>query len=270
MAATAPVSASTRLASPRCFLARCRSGAEPIEGMFRPTGRPTEPALRDADGIGTMALTRFRLEPLYCCIGPGGGRIHPIVQQPELSDGALSELANRAKGGDPTATERLFLLLLPRVRNLVRYLVRGDRDVDDLSQDALVMILKGMHGYRADGPFRAWVDRVVARSVFATLKRRASAPPVAAGEDLRDEHGGTLGGQGHEAYYMRRKLVDWLDRLPEAQRVALVLHYVMGLTIPEAATELGIAEETLRSRLRLAKDRMRSLIEDVPRQQGVI
>jgi RNA polymerase sigma-70 factor (ECF subfamily) len=216
------------------------------------------------------ALTRFPREPLYLYIeAQGASHPHPIVQRRELSDGALSDLANKAKGGDPAATEQLFLQLLPRVRNLVRYLVRGDRDVDDLSQDALVMILKGMHGYRADGPFRAWVDRVVARSVFASLKRRASVPPV----DERDGHavaaeGGS--GSGHEAYCMRRKLVDWLDRLPEAQRSALVLHYVMGLTIPEAASELGVAEETVRSRLRLAKDRLRSVIEDVPRQQGVM
>lgn len=190
------------------------------------------------------------------------------MQRRELSDSALSDLANRARGGDPAATEQLFLQLLPRVRNLVRYLVRGDRDVDDLSQDALVMILKGMHGYRAEGPFRAWVDRVVARSVFATLKRRASAPPVAERDAEAVES--PIASGGHEAYCMRRKLVDWLDRLPEAQRIALVLHYVMGLTIPEAASELGVAEETLRSRLRLAKDRLRSVIEDVPRQQGVV
>ena len=191
------------------------------------------------------------------------------MQQPELSEGALSELASEARGGDPLATERLFLSLLPRVRNLVRYLVRGDRDVDDLSQDALVMILRGLHGYRADGPFRAWVDRVVARSVFAALKRRASAPPLAARQTIAEEtEGVTLG--GHEAYCMRRKLVDWLDRVPEPQRVALVLHYVMGLTIPEVALELEVAEETVRSRLRLAKERVRSVIEDAPRQQEVM
>jgi RNA polymerase sigma-70 factor, ECF subfamily len=191
------------------------------------------------------------------------------VQRRELSDGALSELANQAKGGDPTATERLFLQLLPRVRNLVRYLVRGDRDVDDLSQDALVMILKGMHGYRADGPFRAWVDRVVARSVFAALKRRAASPAVIERDGQTAMTEG-VSAAGHEAYCMRRKLVEGLDLLPEAQRAALVLHYVMGLTIPEAAAELGVAEETVRSRLRLAKDRLRSTIDDVPRQQGVM
>ena len=191
------------------------------------------------------------------------------MPQRELSDSALSELARKATGGDASATEQLFLQLLPRVRNLVRYLVRGDRDVDDLSQDALVMILKGMPGYRADGPFRAWVDRVVARSVFAALKRRASVVLLAEREAQTELEAASYDA-GDEAYCLRRRLVALLDRLPEAQRVALVLHYVMGLTISEASNELGVAEETLRSRLRLAKDRLRSAIEDVPQQQGVM
>jgi len=197
-------------------------------------------------------------------IEPAGEQLHPIVQQPELSDGALSELAERATRGDPAATERLFLQLLPRVRNLVRYLVRGDRDVDDLSQDALVMILKGMHGYRAEGPFRAWADRVVARSVFAALKRRSPRP--AEREALAAEL--ALGTGGHDTFYSRRELVAWLDTLPEAQRAALVLHHVMGLTIPEVASELAVGEETVRSRLRLAKERLRSAIDGAPREQG--
>jgi RNA polymerase sigma-70 factor (ECF subfamily) len=201
-------------------------------------------------------------------IGLAAEQPHPIVQQPELSDGALSELAQRATTGDPEATERLFLQLLPRVRNLVRYLVRGDRDVDDFSQDALVMILKGMHGYRADGPFRAWADRVVARSVFATLKRRSSAPAPAEREALAAEV--ALGAGGYDAYCTRRELVAWLDCISEAQRAVLVLHHVMGLTVPEVAQELAVAEETVRSRLRVAKERLRGVIDAAPRQQGVV
>jgi hypothetical protein len=37
-----------------------------------------------------------------------------------------------AIGGDETATRDLLTEILPRVRNLVRYLVRGDEDVDDI------------------------------------------------------------------------------------------------------------------------------------------
>ena len=202
-----------------------------------------------------MVLIELAREPLL-----------PIVQQPELSDGALSELAERATTGDPAAIERLFVQILPRVRNLVRYLVRGDRDVDDFSQDALVMILKGMHGYRAEGAFRAWADRVVARSVFASLKRRSPRP--AEREALAAELAVSSG--HHDTFYSRRELVAWLDTLPEAQRTPLVLHHVMGLTIPEVASELGVVEETVRSRLRLAKERLRGAIEAAPREQGAV
>src|SRR5262245_38204484 len=47
-------------------------------------------------------------------------------------------LAEAAARGDRKAAEALLRALLPRVRNLVRYFVRGDAEVDDISQEALV------------------------------------------------------------------------------------------------------------------------------------
>ena len=57
----------------------------------------------------------------------------------------------------------LLTEILPRVRNLVRYLVRGDEDVDDIAQDALVAVMEDLRGYRGEGRFESWVDRIVAR-----------------------------------------------------------------------------------------------------------
>ena len=76
-----------------------------------------------------------------------------------------------AASGDRRAAERLLRDALPRVRNLVRYLVRGDSDVEDIAQEALVALLKGLHTYRGEGSFQAWADRIVARTTFAYLKK---------------------------------------------------------------------------------------------------
>jgi RNA polymerase sigma-70 factor (ECF subfamily) len=183
------------------------------------------------------------------------------VADTELSDQELSELAGQVASGDVRATERLFLLLLPRVRNLVRYLVRGDREVDDLSQDALVTLLRGMPTYRGEGAFRSWADRVVARSVFAARKRvspeqASDAEPTASSELNR----GSEMPSG-DAYCQRREMVTHLDTLPEGQRAALVLHYVLGLTVPEVSEELGVPQETVRSRLRLGKNQLRQRLD---------
>lgn len=175
-------------------------------------------------------------------------------------DDAGARLVERAMQGDPNALEALFLQLLPRVRNLVRYLVRGDGDVDDLSQEALVKILDGFESYRAEGSFSAWADRVTVRSVFARLKRVSPTPVGEAVEQIesRDDSSGGL----PDVLYDRRRVVVLLDELPQEQRDALVLHYVVGLSIKETADEVAAPEETVRSRIRLGKDRLKQWMLD--------
>jgi RNA polymerase sigma-70 factor (ECF subfamily) len=163
-----------------------------------------------------------------------------------------------AAGGDRAAAQALLFELLPRVRNLVRYLMRGDRDVDDVAQDALIAVLRGLGSYRGEGPFEAWVDRTVARTAFAHARRRtrARADEQRSGPELRLFHGGAT---PPDEYAARRRAVHILDELPETQREAFVLHHVLGLSAPEVATETGVSMETVRSRLRLARARLRDL-----------
>lgn len=188
------------------------------------------------------------------------------MRETDISDAELAELASQVVCGPlvdvgARAAERLFLHLYPRVRNLVRYLVRGDREVDDLSQEALMTLLRGLPSYRGEGPFLSWADRVVARAVFAA-RRKGNAEvatdleanvPNELSEGSEPPHGDT--------YCERREMAAHLDCLPETQRSALVLHYVMGWTVPEIADELGVSSETVRSRLRLGKSQLRRRLD---------
>jgi RNA polymerase sigma-70 factor (ECF subfamily) len=161
-----------------------------------------------------------------------------------------------AAGGDRAAAQSLLLELLPRVRNLVRYLARGDADVDDLAQLALCEILRALGGYRNEGSLGSFVDRITVRVALRQIKQRRTerARLDAAQPDLRvvssrpdqpDEH------------TLRRETVKLLDALPGDQREAVVLHHVVGLSVPELAAELGIPFETARSRLRLGLQKLR-------------
>jgi RNA polymerase sigma-70 factor (ECF subfamily) len=169
----------------------------------------------------------------------------------------IDSRAAAAARGDRAAAEALLAELLPRVRNLVRYLVRGDRDVDDIAQEALIAIARGLAGYRGEGTITAWADRIAARATFAYLRRERRAVGY-------DDPGADLAsvphpGDGPDQYAERRQLVRLLDQLPDDQRHALVLHHAMGLSVPEIAESLGISAETVRSRLRLGKGKLRAL-----------
>src|SRR6185436_15938595 len=111
-----------------------------------------------------------------------------------------------------------------RVRNLVRYLIRGDSAVDDIAQEALVAVLRGLGGYRAEGAFQSWVDRVVARTTFALIRKKraneAQSAPEDAAPGVEDER--------IDSYVLRRQLAVQLDKLPVEQRDALVLHFAVG------------------------------------------
>lgn len=162
-----------------------------------------------------------------------------------------------AARGDRAAAEALLTELLPRVRNLVRYLVRGDRDVDDIAQEALIAIARGLAGYRGEGTLAAWADRIAARTTFAYLRRERRAPGHdAGGADLTSV---PHPDDGPDHYAERRQLVRLLDQIPDDQRHALVLHHAMGMSVPELAEALAVSAETVRSRLRLGKAKLRAL-----------
>ncbi len=162
-----------------------------------------------------------------------------------------------AAAGDRDAAQSLCRELLPRVRNLVRYLVRGDGRVDDIAQEALIAVLRGLGTYRGDGRFEAWVDRVVARSTFATLRRiRAETQPGT--EDVAERERDPVESAPYEE---RRALATALDRLPPDQRQALILHFSVGMTVPEIAQAVAAPFETVRSRLRLAKATLRETLK---------
>jgi RNA polymerase sigma-70 factor, ECF subfamily len=159
----------------------------------------------------------------------------------------------KAAAGDRKAAHALLSDHLPRIRNLIRYLVRGDREVDDIAQQALIAVVKGLGTYRGEGRFESWVDRVTVRETFAHLQK-----------DRRErEHRALLfdvdaiPAEARTTFLERREAVERLDTLPEEQRAAVVLHHVVGMSVPEVAEATGVSFDTAKSRIRLAMEKLR-------------
>jgi RNA polymerase sigma-70 factor, ECF subfamily len=172
-----------------------------------------------------------------------------------------------AAAGDRDAAQALLLALLPRIRNLVRYLIRGDADTDDLAQEALIAILRGLGSFRGESSFERWADRVAVRATFAGIRRRRreSSDLAAAEPELRLA---TSVATPDDEFADRRQAAALLDALPLEQRHAMVMHHVLGMSVPEIARELGVPAETVRSRLRLGRTRLRELGMSTTDEEG--
>ncbi len=158
----------------------------------------------------------------------------------------------RAQAGDREAAGEVLRAVLPRIRNLVRYFLRGDGEVDDVAQQCLIAVLRGLPSYRGEGAFVSWVDRVVARRAFAEIDKMKR--DRARASDVEVE---LMAVGPSDEYLARRRVAQLLDGLPEDQRRAVVLHHCVGMSVPEIAALLEVPFDTAKSRLRLGMKKLR-------------
>lgn len=161
------------------------------------------------------------------------------------TDPTLLAHVENAKRGHRTALKEVVLALQPRVRNLVRYLVRGDALVDDLTQQSLLTVIERLDSFRGDGRLESWVDGIVLRVTLASMRKQR----LRATDEL-DEAQIAASHVDAERIPDSRKLVHALDSIPFKQRTVLVLHHVLGMSVPEISELESVPLETARSRLR--------------------
>jgi RNA polymerase sigma-70 factor (ECF subfamily) len=111
-------------------------------------------------------------------------------------------------------------------------------------QDGFLAAFRRADSFRGDAAVTTWLHRIVVNACLDRLRRRHPTAPLPDYDsvetaDRRDDHAST------EVVLDVRAA---LARLPEGQRVALVLVDMHGLSVAEAAEILGVAEGTVKSR----------------------
>jgi len=177
----------------------------------------------------------------------------------------LAPLLARAIAREPAALRGLLDGVAPEVVRVIRTLVgAGAADFDDLVQEALLGFVRALADFRGESTLRRFARRIAARSALAT--RRAVQRKAAHHEGwLRGE---VLGGALHHEAPDEEALDEWrrealrglLAELPEAQSRVLVLRIVAGFSLEEIAELTDAPLNTVRSRLRLAKEALRARI----------
>ena len=181
----------------------------------------------------------------------------------------LSPTVRRAQAGDPEAIERVVSELGPGVLRAVSALLgREHPDVEDLAQDVLLAVVAGLPDFRGDSTLLHFAVRIAARKSVLVRRRRRSVVGWLQ-TFWRGEHPlGEAPATAHEAARgdrQRALLRTLLSELPDTQAEALMLRVVYGHSIEEISVITETAFNTVRSRLRLAKEALRKRIEAEPK-----
>jgi RNA polymerase sigma factor (sigma-70 family) len=177
-----------------------------------------------------------------------------------MTDGELLDrfLDHRALG--PRASEIAFEALVDRHGPMVLRVCRGrlgdEHDAQDAFQATFLILARKARSIRDRDSAASWLQGVARR--VASCARRASAVRRAKERRVsRSGEGSTLDpdpSEGELVPAVREEVGD----LPEKYRVPLMLCLLDGLTHEEAAARLGWPVGTVKTRVRQAKDRLRT------------
>jgi RNA polymerase sigma-70 factor, ECF subfamily len=185
--------------------------------------------------------------------------VSEIARQPaELvaSEDDTSLLA-RARTGDREAADQLVKRY---VRDVYETTVRvlGDRDLaQDAAQDAFVNALGALGRFRGDSSFKTWLLRIALNSARSVARRRGRRKEVTlelASDVVADETDEVHRiGTASQA----QRIESLLPRLPEKQRMAVILRLQQGLAYDEVAAALQCSEGAARVNYHLGIKRLR-------------
>lgn len=177
------------------------------------------------------------------------------------------ELAGRAARGDLAAMQAFLRSLLPLVRRVVAgVLGSAHGDVDDVVQQTLIAVQHALPAFRGECHPSGYATRIALRVAFRA--RRRSKLDIFRREVLArlstDDATGHPPSAEVEAERRRGLLRDLVEELPEEQAEVLALRVMLGWSFDEVARATGAPLNTVRSRVRLAKEALRRRIESAP------
>jgi RNA polymerase sigma-70 factor (ECF subfamily) len=184
-------------------------------------------------------------------------------KQPHVDDDLRQRLA---AGEYREVFERLVELYSNKVFHLAFSMVRNKTQAEDVTQEALLRIWKGLPGYHGQASFSTWIYSIARNTCLTELKRRAAHPTVS----LEDPENESLVSASTALQSVDRETgVEMdvnllLEHLEDKYSRVLILFYLEQKSYQEVSDLLGLPLGTLKALLFRAKKQLLLLSRRCP------
>lgn len=183
---------------------------------------------------------------------PERGRVLPMTTTgAHVGDDTDAGLLRRHAGGDRAAARTLTARHAPPVYRLARRMLGDGTEAEDVTQEAMLRLWRVAPDWEeGQGAVATWLYRVTANLCLDRLRRRRTVS-VEAVPEAADETPGALDrlADADRAAALQAAL----GRLPERQRLAVVLRHLEERDNPEIAAILETSVEAVESLLARAR-----------------
>lgn len=178
------------------------------------------------------------------------------------------------KSGDARAFEALVRRHRTPVYNFILRFTGQRQRAEDLLQETWLKVVRNAAEYEPKARFTTWVY-TIARNLCVDSARKESYRQADSLEaPVREDEGRSLGEvlpdplgpspeRGAHAARLRPLLQRALESLPPEQREVFILREFNGVPFKEIAVVTGVAENTVKSRMRYALEALRKRLDEL-------
>ena len=189
-----------------------------------------------------------------------------------VRDDSDESLMLRYRDGDVRAFEVLVTRHRKAIYNFILRFVRDAAQAEDVLQDTFLRVIKSADAYEKQAKFTTWLY-TIARNLCVDAARRGKHRKAASLDaPVGDEEGAALidlvagGDAGADKQAISRelgvRLKKAIESLPDEQREIFLLREVSDLQFNEIAQIVGCPENTVKSRMRYALEKLREALEE--------
>ena len=190
-----------------------------------------------------------------------------------MRDDSDESLMLRYRDGDVRAFELLVTRHRKPLFNFILRFVRDTAQAEDVTQETFLRLVKGADAYERQAKFTTWLY-TIARNLCVDASRRGKHRKAASLDaPLGDDDGsaslldllpdGTAGvDRQAQSRELGLRLRQAIEALPDEQREIFLLREVADLQFNEIANVIGCPENTVKSRMRYALEKLREALEE--------
>ncbi|QQE74034.1 sigma-70 family RNA polymerase sigma factor [Brevibacillus composti] len=166
--------------------------------------------------------------------------------------------------GQSRAFPALVALFAPRVMSIIRRMVSGYHDAEDLHNEIWLKVAQHLHKYDADLPFHSWLYRIASNACIDFLRKKREI--VLEAEQLHQQvhKSPSERVKSPELFLLEKEscseLTALLDRLNETDRLILTLRFVQDMSYEEIGSIVGMSKNTIGTRLFRARKQLKELL----------
>jgi len=170
----------------------------------------------------------------------------------------IEDTITKASQGDLDAFEAIYKAMSGFVYNIALRMVNNREDAEEVTQEVFLMVHRKLKDFRMESSLKTWVYRITVNHAINHAKRAAKHKQHL---EYNDELIPQAIGAGEASMTLddahHKKVIDeLLSHINDEQKACIVLRNLEGLSYAQIAEVLKININTVRTRLKRAREKM--------------